>query len=97
MKVVRLDRLSRPPVLHLVPLGAGLRERGIGLHIIEQGIDTATTTDRAMFADALRPGRASAPAHRGQRQFRARPARPRGEDAEARRRTVAGPAGPATR
>jgi hypothetical protein len=27
-------------VLHLVILGADLRERGIGLHVIEQGIDT---------------------------------------------------------
>lgn len=41
LKVTRLDRLSRS-VLHLVTLGAKLRERGIGLHVIEQGIDTAT-------------------------------------------------------
>ncbi|CAL9279070.1 hypothetical protein SUDANB180_07509 [Streptomyces sp. enrichment culture] len=40
MKVTRLDRLSRF-VLHLVTLGAELRERGIGLHVIGQGIDTA--------------------------------------------------------
>ncbi|MFJ9909078.1 recombinase family protein [Streptomyces sp. NPDC101152] len=37
LKVTRLDRLSRS-VLHLVTLGAELRERGIGLHVIEQGI-----------------------------------------------------------
>lgn len=35
-------------MLHLVTLGADLRERGIGLHVIEQGIDTSTTEGRAM-------------------------------------------------
>lgn len=48
LKVTRLDRLSRS-VLHLVTLGADLRERGIGLHVIEQGIDTATMEGRTMF------------------------------------------------
>ncbi|WP_037696891.1 recombinase family protein [Streptomyces scabiei] len=48
LKVTRLDRLSRS-VLHLVTLGAELRERGIGLHVIEQGIDTATMEGRTMF------------------------------------------------
>lgn len=48
LKVTRLDRLSRS-VLHLVTLGAELRERGIGLHVIEQGIDTSTMEGRAMF------------------------------------------------
>jgi DNA invertase Pin-like site-specific DNA recombinase len=48
LKVTRLDRLSRS-VLHLVTLGAELRERGIGLHVIEQGIDTDTVEGRAMF------------------------------------------------
>ncbi|MBT2546139.1 recombinase family protein [Streptomyces sp. ISL-44] len=48
LKVTRLDRLSRS-VLHLVTLGADLRERGIGLHVIEQGIDTSTMEGRAMF------------------------------------------------
>ena len=48
VKVTRLDRLSRS-VLHLVTLGADLRERGIGLHVIEQGIDTQTVKGRAMF------------------------------------------------
>jgi DNA invertase Pin-like site-specific DNA recombinase len=37
-------------VLHLVTLGAELRERSIGLHVIEQSIDTATRDGRAMFA-----------------------------------------------
>jgi DNA invertase Pin-like site-specific DNA recombinase len=32
-----------------VTLGAELRERGIGLHVIEQGIDTATMEGRAIF------------------------------------------------
>ncbi|MFB6990537.1 recombinase family protein [Streptomyces sp. NPDC056178] len=35
LKVARLDRLSRS-VLHLVTLGAELRERGIGPHVIER-------------------------------------------------------------
>jgi DNA invertase Pin-like site-specific DNA recombinase len=48
LKATRLDRISRS-LLHLVNLGAELKERGIGLHIIEQGIDTATPEGRAMF------------------------------------------------
>ncbi|MEU1520450.1 recombinase family protein [Streptomyces sp. NPDC005811] len=48
VKVTRLDRLSRS-VPHLVTLGAELRERGIGLHVVEQGVGTATTEGRAMF------------------------------------------------
>jgi len=48
LKVTRLDRLGRS-VLHLVTLGADLRERGVGLHVIEQGIDTTTAEGRAMF------------------------------------------------
>jgi DNA invertase Pin-like site-specific DNA recombinase len=48
LKVSRLDRLSRS-VLHLVTLGADLRTRKIGLHVIEQGIDTDTIEGRAMF------------------------------------------------
>ncbi|WP_197093604.1 recombinase family protein [Nonomuraea sp. SBT364] len=48
LKVTRLDRLSRS-VLHLVTLGADLRERGVGRHVIEQGIDTDTMEGRAMF------------------------------------------------
>ena len=48
LTVTRLDRLGRS-VLHLVTLGADLRERGVGLHVIEQGIDTTTAEGRAMF------------------------------------------------
>jgi hypothetical protein len=49
----RLDRLGRS-VVHLVLLGADLRarhlrEREAGLKVTEQGIDTATAEDRAMF------------------------------------------------
>jgi DNA invertase Pin-like site-specific DNA recombinase len=48
LKITRLDRLGRS-VLHLVTLGAKLRDRGVGLHVIEQGIDTTTAEGRAMF------------------------------------------------
>ncbi|MFD9603998.1 recombinase family protein [Streptomyces sp. NPDC059970] len=48
LKVTRLDRLSRS-VLHPATLGADLGERGIGLHVIEQSIDTSTMEGRAMF------------------------------------------------
>lgn len=34
---------------HLVNLGAELRDRGVDLHVIEQGIDTSTAEGRAMF------------------------------------------------
>jgi DNA invertase Pin-like site-specific DNA recombinase len=46
--ITRLDRLGRS-VLHLVTLGAALRERDVGLRVLEQGIDTATAEGRAMF------------------------------------------------
>jgi DNA invertase Pin-like site-specific DNA recombinase len=46
--ITRLDRLGRS-VLHLVTLGATLQERGVGLHVLEQGIDTTTAEGRAMF------------------------------------------------
>lgn len=46
--ITRLDRLGRS-VLHLVTLGAALRERGVGLRVLEQGIDTTTAEGRAMF------------------------------------------------
>jgi DNA invertase Pin-like site-specific DNA recombinase len=46
--ITRLDRLGRS-VLHLITLGAELRERGIGLKVLEQGIDTATPEGHAMF------------------------------------------------
>jgi len=46
--ITRLDRLGRS-VLHLITLGAELRERGVGLRVLEQGIDTTTAEGRAMF------------------------------------------------
>ena len=36
--ITRLDR----SVLHLVTLGAALQERGVGLRVLEQSIDTST-------------------------------------------------------
>ena len=36
-------------VLHPVTLDAALRERGVELRVLEQGIDTATAEGRAMF------------------------------------------------
>ncbi|MER6526291.1 recombinase family protein [Streptomyces sp. NPDC001508] len=38
-----------PPGVPGVHLGAELRERGIGLHVIEQSIGTCTMEGRAMF------------------------------------------------
>jgi len=46
--ITRLDRLGRS-LLHLVILGAQLRDRGVGLQVIEQGNDTSTAEGRAMF------------------------------------------------
>jgi DNA invertase Pin-like site-specific DNA recombinase len=46
--ITRLDRLGRS-VLRLVTLGAALRERGVGLHVLEQVIGTMTAEGRAMF------------------------------------------------
>jgi hypothetical protein len=48
LKITRLGRLGRS-VLHLVTLGAELRERGVGLHVIERGVDTSSAEGRAMF------------------------------------------------
>jgi DNA invertase Pin-like site-specific DNA recombinase len=48
LKITRLDRLGRS-ILHLVTLGAEPRERGVGPHVTEQGIDTTTAEGRAMF------------------------------------------------
>lgn len=44
----RLDRLGRS-LVHLVNLGAELNDRGVGLKVLEQGIDTDTPEGRAMF------------------------------------------------
>lgn len=46
--ITRLDRLGRS-VLDLITLGAQLCERGAGVKVLEQGIDTATAEGRAMF------------------------------------------------
>ena len=46
--ITRLDRLGRS-MLHLVTLGAQLSACGVGLRVLEQGIDTATAEGRAMF------------------------------------------------
>ncbi|MFE9199756.1 recombinase family protein [Streptomyces albidoflavus] len=43
----RPDRHSRS-VLHPVIPGADLRERGIGLHVVGEGIDTSAMEGRAM-------------------------------------------------
>ena len=46
--ITRLDRLGRS-ALHLVTLYAALRERGVGLRVLQQGIDTTATEGHAMF------------------------------------------------
>ncbi|MGH3800439.1 MAG: recombinase family protein [Pseudonocardiaceae bacterium] len=46
--ITRLDQLARSTA-HLITLGAQLRERGVGLRVLEQGIDTVTAEGRAMF------------------------------------------------
>jgi DNA invertase Pin-like site-specific DNA recombinase len=71
LKITRLDRLGRS-VLHLVTLGAALRERGVGLHVIEHVIDTTTAEGRDV-RHALRPRRVPTRAHR--RQYPRRPRR----------------------
>ncbi|MEU6899448.1 MULTISPECIES: recombinase family protein [Streptomyces] len=48
LKATRLDRISRS-LLHLVTLGEELQQRNVGLHIIEQSIDSSTPEGRAMF------------------------------------------------
>ncbi|MEU4359279.1 recombinase family protein [Streptomyces virginiae] len=48
LKVTWLDRVSRS-VLPLVTLGADLRERGVGLHVIEDGINASTLEGGPMF------------------------------------------------
>lgn len=46
--ITRLDRLGRS-LLHLVQLGDQLKQRGVGLKVLEQGVDTSTSEGRAMF------------------------------------------------
>ena len=58
LKITRLDRLGRS-VLHLVTLGAELRERGVGLHITKQGIETTTAEGRGPVDEPPRRPRAT--------------------------------------
>jgi len=46
--VTKLDRLARS-VSHLVAIGARLEAKGIALKVLEQAIDTSTSTGRLMF------------------------------------------------
>lgn len=46
--ITRLDRLGRS-LAHLVALAEDLRERGVDLHVTEQGLDTRTPEGRMMF------------------------------------------------
>lgn len=46
--ITRLNRLGRS-LRHLVNLGDDLRERGVNLRVLEQGIDTTTAEGRMMF------------------------------------------------
>jgi len=47
--VTRLDRLARSS-LHLAQIAADLEERGIGLRVLDQSIDTTTPTGRLLFS-----------------------------------------------
>jgi len=46
--VTKLDRLARS-VTHLVVIGARLDAKGVSLKVLEQAIDTSTSTGRLMF------------------------------------------------
>jgi DNA invertase Pin-like site-specific DNA recombinase len=46
--VTKLDRLARS-VPHLVSIGAQLEAKGVALKVLEQAIDTSTSTGRLMF------------------------------------------------
>ena len=46
--VTKLDRLARS-VAHLVAIGARLDAKGVSLKVLEQAIDTSTSTGRLMF------------------------------------------------
>jgi DNA invertase Pin-like site-specific DNA recombinase len=48
LTITRLDRLGRS-LVHLITLAADLRDRGVQLRILDQGIDTTTPEGRAMF------------------------------------------------
>lgn len=66
LKITRLDRLGRS-VLHLVTLGAELRKRGDGLHVIEHH-DRSSNVPRTTVYGHLDPSsKGKRPA--GQRQY----------------------------
>jgi DNA invertase Pin-like site-specific DNA recombinase len=46
--VTKLDRLARS-VFHLVAIGERLESKGVALKVLEQAIDTSTSTGRLMF------------------------------------------------
>jgi DNA invertase Pin-like site-specific DNA recombinase len=46
--ITKLDRLARS-LSHLIELAANLQTRGIGLRVLDQGIDTTTPAGRLMF------------------------------------------------
>jgi DNA invertase Pin-like site-specific DNA recombinase len=46
--VTKLDRLARS-VSHLVTIGERLEAKGVSLRVLEQAIDTSTSTGRLMF------------------------------------------------
>jgi Resolvase, N terminal domain len=46
--VTKLDRLARS-VSHLVAIGERLEAKGVALRVLEQAIDTSTSTGRLMF------------------------------------------------
>jgi DNA invertase Pin-like site-specific DNA recombinase len=46
--VTKLDRLARS-VFHLVAIGERLEAKGVALKVLEQAIDTSTSTGRLMF------------------------------------------------
>ena len=46
--VTKLDRLARS-VSHLVAIGEELEAKGVSLKVLEQAIDTSTSTGRLMF------------------------------------------------
>ncbi len=48
LAVTKLDRLGRS-LAHLITLSAGLRQRGVDLVVLDQGIDTSTAVGRMFF------------------------------------------------
>src|SRR5664279_2622997 len=50
--ITRRDPIGRS-LVHLVTLGAQLRDRGVGLRVLEHGIDTSTAEGRAMYGLSL--------------------------------------------